>query len=87
MSVSPVFDTHAKTRQGKSMRFYLVIDEHDPQKALHYAREWLKTIGHEDAAVGSENCYFCHSVEAPAALREQIDAQGYAIYKLEGCPK
>ncbi|MGZ8188495.1 MAG: DUF2024 family protein, partial [Methylosarcina sp.] len=34
-----------------------------------------------------ENCYFCHSAEAPAELRKQIDSQGYAIYKMEGCPK
>ncbi|MCF7987506.1 MAG: DUF2024 family protein [Methylovulum sp.] len=44
-------------------------------------------IGLEDAVVTPENSYFYHGIEAPAALRTEIDLQGYAIYKLEGCPK
>jgi hypothetical protein len=87
MSISHVFDTYAKTSKGKTMHFDVVLDEQDQQKALNYAKEWLKTIGQEDATVVSENCYFCHSIEAPAELRQQIIDQGYAIYKLEGCPK
>ena len=87
MPISHVFDTYAKTSKGRTMHFDVVIDEQDQQKALNYAREWLATIGEENATVISENCYFCHSVEAPPELRQQIDEQGYAIYKLEGCPK
>jgi len=87
MTISHVFDTYAKTSKGKTMHFDVVLDEQDQQKALNYAKEWLKSIGEEDAIVTSENCYFCHSVETPAELRQQIDAQGYTIYKLEGCPK
>jgi hypothetical protein len=87
MPISHVFDTYAKIGKGKTMHFDVVIDEQDQQKALNYAKEWLKTIGHEDATVVSENCYFCHSVEAPPELRQQINEHGYAIYKLEGCPK
>jgi hypothetical protein len=87
MTISHVFDTYAKTSKGKTMHFDVVLDEQDQQKALHYAKEWLKTIGEENATVVSENCYFCHSVEAPADLRQQINDRGYAIYKLEGCPK
>ena len=87
MTISHVFDTYAKTSKGKTMHFDVVLDEQDQQKALNYAKEWLKSIGEEDAIVTSENCYFCHSVEAPAELRQQIDAQGYTIHKLEGCPK
>ena len=87
MSVSHVFDTYAKTSKGKTLHFDVVLDEQDQQKALSYAKEWLKTIGQEDATVTLENCYFCHSVEAPTELRQQINEQGYAIHKLEGCPK
>jgi len=87
MPISHVFDTYAKTSKGKTMHFDVVLNEQDQQKALNYAKEWLKTIGQEDATVTPENCYFCHSVEAPAELRQQIDELGYAIYKLEGCPK
>ncbi len=87
MTISHVFDTYAKTAKGATMHFDVVLDEQDPQKALSYAKQWLESIGHHDATVTQENCYFCHSVEAPEALRKQIDEQGYAIYKLEGCPK
>ena len=87
MPISYVFDTYAKTGKGQIMHFDVVPDEQNQQKALNYAKQWLKSIGLEDAAVASENCFFCHSVEAPAELRQQINVQGYAIYKLEGCPK
>ncbi|MEO1882385.1 MAG: DUF2024 family protein [Methyloprofundus sp.] len=33
-----------------------------------------------------KNCIFCHSAKVSAEPRKQIDEQGYAIYKLEGCP-
>lgn len=87
MPISHVFDTYAKTAKGVIMHFDVVLDEQDPQKALDCAKEWLHSIGQDNAVVTSENCYFCHSIEAPAELRKQIDQQGYAIYKLEGCPK
>lgn len=87
MPVSHVFDTYAKKAKGGIMHFDVVIDEQDPQKALECARKWLESVGHSDAVVTQETCYFCHSAEAPAELRKQIDEQGYAIYKLEGCPK
>jgi cbb3-type cytochrome oxidase cytochrome c subunit len=87
MTISHVYDTYAKTIQGKILHFDVVIDQLDQQKALTYAKEWLKNLGLEGAIVTSENCYFCHSIEASTELREQIDRLGYAIYKLEGCPK
>ncbi|MGZ8191353.1 MAG: DUF2024 family protein [Methylococcaceae bacterium] len=87
MPLSHVFDTYAKTAKGVTMHFDVVLDEQDQQKALNYAKEWLQSIGQHDATVTTENCYFCHSVDASAEMRKQIDEQGYAIYKLEGCPK
>ncbi|MEI6336255.1 MAG: DUF2024 family protein [Methylococcaceae bacterium] len=87
MTTSFVFDTYAKTGRGKILHFDVVIDEQDQQKALNCAKEWLKTIDEKAATVTSENCFFCHGVEAPTELRQQINDQGYAIYKLEGCPK
>jgi hypothetical protein len=87
MSISHVYDTYAKTANGKIMHFDVVLDVKDQNKALDFAKQWLLSIGYEDATVTQENCCFCHSAEAPTELRKQIDAQGYAIYKLEGCPK
>ena len=87
MPISHVFDTYAKTSTGKTLHFDVVLDEQDQQKAVNYAKEWLQSIGEKDAIVTSGNCFFCHSVEAPMELRQQINAHGYAIYKMEGCPK
>lgn len=85
---SHVFDTYAKKANGGIMHFDVIIDEQDPQKALDCARHWLESTGHGDATVTQETCYFCHSVDdTPAEMRRQIDAVGYAVYKLEGCPK
>ncbi len=87
MSISHVFDTYAKTAQNKTLHFNVVLNEQDQQKALAYAKHWLASIGLDNAEVTPENCYFYHSIEAPAALIVDIDRQGYAIYKMEGCPK
>ena len=87
MTISHVFDTYAKTAKNKKLHFNVVLDEEDQQQAMLYAKHWLASIGLEDAVVTPENCYFYHSLEAPEALRAEIDRQGYAIYKMEGCPK
>lgn len=86
MPISHVFDTYAKTAKGKIMHFDVVLDVKDQEKAMIYAKQWLAEIGEPDAVVNQTNCMFCHSAEAPPELRKQIDSQGYAIYKLEGCP-
>lgn len=65
----------------------MILDEQDQQKALEYAQKWLQSIGETNAIITSGNCYFCHSIKAPEEMRAEITAQGYAIYKLEGCPK
>ena len=87
MPISHVYDTYAKTSKGTIMHFDVVLDKQDPALALTYAKAWLYSIGHDDASVTQENCCFCHSTEAPADMRKQINDEGYAIYKLEGCPK
>ncbi len=87
MPLSHVYDTYAKTANGRIMHFDVVLDEQDQTKALNYAKAWLTSIGHPDASVTQENCAFCHSAEAPPEIRREIDSQGYGIFKLEGCPK
>ena len=86
MAQSHVFDTYARTREGRIMHFDVILDDKDAGKALRSAREWLASIGEDDASVSQENCCFCHSTEAPEDMRKEIGARGYAIYKLEGCP-
>ncbi len=87
MPVSHVFDTYVKTSKGMIMHFDVVLDDKDQQKALNSAQLWLQSIGEERATLTQENCVFCHSTGVSEDLRKQIDQQGYAIYKLEGCPK
>ncbi|PPK73769.1 uncharacterized protein DUF2024 [Methylobacter tundripaludum] len=87
MTISHVFDTYAKTAKGRTLHFNVILDEDDQQKALGFAKQWLASINLKDAVVTPENCYFYHSLEAPAAIRADIDKNGYAIYKMEGCPK
>ncbi|MGR9072748.1 MAG: DUF2024 family protein [Gammaproteobacteria bacterium] len=86
MPVSHVYDTYAKTAQGRIMHFDVIIDEMDSDKALECAKKWLKSIGVDDASLDARQCTFCHSAEAPSEIRRQIESQGYGIFKLEGCP-
>ncbi|MGZ5051306.1 MAG: DUF2024 family protein [Methylobacter sp.] len=87
MTISYVYDTYARTAEGRKMHFNVVLDEQDQQKAITCAQHWLAGIGLPDAAVTPENCFFYHSLEVPADMRAEIDKNGYAIYKMEGCPK
>jgi hypothetical protein len=87
MTISYVFDTYARTAEGRKMHFNVVLDEQDPQQAIACAQHWLSSINLADAVVTPENCFFYHSLEVPADMRAEIDKNGYAIYKMEGCPK
>lgn len=88
MSQIHVFDTYAKSAKGRIMHFDVVMTENDAAKALEYAQAWLKSIGEETATVNPASCCYCHSEPtAPAEMQAEIEARGFAIYKLEGCPK
>lgn len=86
MTLSHIYDTYAKTPKGRIMHFDVVLDSQDQNLAIQYAEQWLKSIGENEATINQSNCIFCHSAEAPPQLRQQINDQGYAIVKLEGCP-
>lgn len=88
MSGIYVFDTYAKSATGRIMHFDVVLPENDQPKAVESARLWLNSIGQENAVVSPQSCCFCHS--EPTVSKEMLDAiqaHGYAIFKLEGCPK
>ncbi|CAG1020376.1 hypothetical protein MTYM_00228 [Methylococcales bacterium] len=70
------------------MHFDVVIPTQDPALALASAHAWLKEIGEENATVKTENCCYCHSEPGtPPNMARDLETQGYAIYKLEGCPR
>ncbi|CAL1239542.1 DUF2024 family protein [Candidatus Methylocalor cossyra] len=83
-----VFDTYAKNAAGRILHFDVVLLEKDPDQALRCAREWLKSIGEDGATVDARNCTYCHSeTTVPPEMADEIRTRGYAIYKLEGCPR
>ncbi len=87
MSKTHVFDTYAKNNKGRIMHFDVILAEQDAPKALACAKAWLTRIGEENAVVNQASCLYCHSTDStPATLLEEIQKQGYAIQKLEGCP-
>ena len=57
----------------------------DDQKAVEYAKQWLISIGEDNATVTSKECSFCHSQSAPADVIDAINKDGFYIYKMEGC--
>lgn len=88
MSKVYVFDTFARSTSGRILHFDVVLPTQDQGLALASARDWLGSIGEPDAEVRAESCAYCHSEPtAPPEMLEAIQARGYAIYKLEGCPK
>jgi len=88
MSSIHVYDTFATSKAGRILHFDVVLPEKDPALALRSARDWLESIGEAGAIVNSENCAYCHSeASVPPEMVPEIMARGYAIYKMEGCPK
>ena len=81
-----VFDTYAYTASGQRLHFDVLLPTKDPALALVIAKQWLTEIGEADAEIRREGCAFCHTAAALPEFDETIAKQGYAIYKLEGCP-
>jgi len=82
-----VFDTYVKAKDGHTMHFDVVTDKKEIEKAISYAKEWLKTIGEENSTVTTEECRFCHTQSVPDDMEIEIMTSGYYIAKMEGCPE
>jgi hypothetical protein len=80
-----VYDTYVKAKDGHVMHFDVFTAVKDEKQAIEYAKQWLASIGEDDAVVTSRECRFCHSQGAPADVIEAINKEGYFIYKMEGC--
>ena len=81
-----VFDTYVKSKDGHTMHFDVVTDKKKPEKAISFAKEWLKIIGEENAIVTSEECKFCHTQSVSEEIEIEIMTNGFFISKIEGCP-
>jgi len=82
-----VFDTYVKAKDGHTMHFDVITDSKETETAISYAKNWLVTIGEENAKVTLEECRFCHSQSVPEEIEIEIMTNGYFISKMEGCPQ
>ena len=80
-----VFDTYVKAKDGHTIHFDVITDTNDVQKAISFAKEWLKTIGEESSKVSTEECKFCHTQSVPEDMEIEIMTNGYFISKMDGC--
>jgi hypothetical protein len=81
-----VYDTYVEAKDGHTMHFDVITDVKDHDKAIEYAKKWLKSVGEGTAQVTTEECQFCHSQGAPEPISEVIKKDGFFIQKMEGCP-
>ena len=82
-----VFDTYVKSKNGHVMHFDVITDKNNIEKAIIFAKEWLKSIGEIDAKVTIEECRFCHTQSVSEEIEIEIMTNGYFIAKMEGCPQ
>ena len=82
-----VFDTYVKSKNDHIKHFDVITDKNDTEKAITFAKEWLKSIGENDAKVTTEECRFCHTQSVPEEIEIEIMTNGYFIAKMEGCPE
>lgn len=82
-----VFDTYVKSKNGHVMHFDVITDKNNIEKAITFAKEWLKSIGETDTKVTAEECRFCHTQSVSEEVEIEIMTNGYFIAKMEGCPQ
>ena len=82
-----VFDTYVKAKDGHIMHFDVITDTKEIEKAIDYAKKWLKSIGEGKSKVTLEECRFCHTQTVPEEIEIEIMTDGYFISKMEGCPQ
>ena len=64
-----------------------IVLQDDTEKAISFAKEWLKEIGEDSAKVSTEECKFCHTQSVPDDMEIEIMTNGYHIEKIDGCPE
>ena len=82
-----VFDTYVKSKNGQIMHFDIVTDKKEVEKAISFAKEWLRSINEENATVTTQECKFCHTQSVPEDIEIEIMTNGYFVSKMEGCPE
>jgi Domain of unknown function (DUF2024) len=82
-----VYDTYVRKKDGGVMHFDVVVEANTShEKAIEYGKQYLENAGQDGQKMTQEECQFCHIQEAPATVERDIQAKGYYIQKMEGCP-
>ena len=82
-----VFDTYVKAKDGHTIHFDVITDNNNIEKAISFAKEWLKSIKEEFAKITTEEYRFCHMQSVPKDIEIEIMTNDYFISKMEGCPE
>ena len=81
-----VFDIYVKAKDGHTIHFD-VITNNNIEKAISFAKKWLKSIKEESVKITTEECRFCHTQSVPKNVEIEIMTNGYFISKMEGYPE
>ena len=81
-----IFDTHVKTANGNYYHFDVLVSDATKTQATAFAQHYLDSIGVNDADIKQQAFDFCHSEMANPVVQQQIEATGYYIIPMEGCP-
>jgi len=81
-----IFDTHVKTANGNYYHFDVLVSDARKTQANEFALRYLDSIGINDADIKQQACDFCHSEMANPVVKQQIEATGYYIIPMQGCP-
>ncbi len=82
-----VFDTYVKAKDGHTIHFDVITDNNNLEKAISFAKEWLKIINEDSAKITTDECRFCHTQSVSEDIEIEIMTNGYFISKMEGCPQ
>jgi len=82
-----VYDTYATGNDGGTIHFDVLVPAGtSAEAAFKYACTWLSKVGLRDVVLKQSRCNFCHSESANQEVAGDIEADGFHIIRMEGCP-
>jgi len=83
-----IYDTYATAVDGTTIHFDVLVPAGaEADTAFEYARQWLTSVGLQDADLKQSRCRFCHAEAASDEVRDDIQNDGFHIIRMEGCPE
>ncbi|PHS30475.1 MAG: hypothetical protein COA92_09605 [Sulfurovum sp.] len=80
------YDTHVNTKDAY-YHFDVVVEEATQKEVEHYAQVYLEAIGVQEVKIIQERCQYCHEELGNQGAIDAIEAKGYYIIPMQGCPK